>query len=205
MVLFSTTSHAVASTIQQEIQEQEKRDIKASGSRLGEKIAVGIGICILCYIFYSWRGDTWGLKKYRDTHIVKHGASVDFVKKSGSWMYRAMPKNERYRGMDMSGIGVPDGTSDERAVRSESLLNMTGGKGTRGAFKHDFRNLDRGNYPGIDDDNATLSGNEVFMDEPILQQEKAKKYKPRRSSILPMNKTDNNSIMRKAKKQLRNG
>ncbi len=205
MVLFSTTSHAVASTIQEEIQAQEKRDIKASGSRLGEKIAVGIGICILCYIFYSWRSDTWGLKKYREKRIIRHGASADFVKESGSWMFGAIPKNERYRGVDMSGIGVPDGTSgkgaimnfddskilyfDNKVAPSHSILSITqettervktGDK--RNPFRQPFRNLDNGNYLAIDDNNANLSGNEVFVDEPILQQEKAPKVEKQRSS-----------------------
>ncbi len=226
VVLFSTTSNAVARTIRQEIQEQEKRDIKASGSRLGEKIAVGIGICILCYIFYSWRGDTWGLKKYRDKRIIKHGASADFVKERGSWMYGAMPKNERYRGVDMSGIGVPDGTSDIRAainyderslpyfnnkkIPNYSLLSV-GGETTervktgdnRNPFKQPFRNLDAGNYPGIDDDNATLSGNEVFVDEPILQQEKAPKVEKQRSSSVMLESAFSGGVASVLKNQKR--
>ncbi len=201
MILVGNMVGVDCKTIEEVRLEQERRDIKASGFGLGKKIAVGIGICILCYVWYSWKGDTWGLKKYRDTRIVKHEASADFVKESGSWMYKGYPKNERSREMDMSDIGVSNDTSgigvpnnmsgigvainyDERSlpyfsnrkIPDYSLLSVAGEtteKVKAGDNRSPFKHT-FGNLDGdnyLDIDDDNLSGNEVFVSELILQQD----------------------------------
>ncbi len=63
MVLLGTIGNAMAGTITQREQKEQKKEIEQAGYNMGKNIAVGIGLGLLCYLYYSWSGDTWGVRK----------------------------------------------------------------------------------------------------------------------------------------------